>query len=159
MGYDQSLFVTLQLSNLLLLLSSSTRKHTSMGSLVPFFQFFLKNSELKTTHNTFRDCRVHFFRQPFSKQLYVFYCTKRNITYVFDQFVIYFSLVITLTNLHYYYTHYYLWQTFVPLVLSCEKTSPERRDLRAILRPLNGKYESVIYCTRCQLCNSQISCY
>ena len=23
--------------------------------------------ELKTTHNTFRDCRVHFFRQPFSK--------------------------------------------------------------------------------------------
>ena len=28
---------------------------------------FLKNSELKTTHNTFRDCRVHFFQQPFSK--------------------------------------------------------------------------------------------
>ena len=27
----------------------------------------LKNSELKTTHKTFRDCRVHFFRQPFSK--------------------------------------------------------------------------------------------
>ena len=35
--------------------------------LVPFFQISLKNSELKTTHNTFRDCRVHFFRQPFSK--------------------------------------------------------------------------------------------
>ena len=34
---------------------------------VPFFQISLKNSELKTTHNTFRDCRVHFFRQPFSK--------------------------------------------------------------------------------------------
>ena len=33
-------------------------------------QISLKNSELKTTHNTFRDCRVHFFRQPFSKQLY-----------------------------------------------------------------------------------------
>ena len=32
-----------------------------------FFQISLKNSELKTTHNTFRDCRVHFFRQPFSK--------------------------------------------------------------------------------------------
>ena len=31
--------------------------------LVPFFQISLKNSELKTTHNTFRDCRVHFFRQ------------------------------------------------------------------------------------------------
>ena len=38
--------------------------------LVPFFQISLKNSELKTTDNTFRDCRVHFFRQPFSKQLY-----------------------------------------------------------------------------------------
>ena len=37
--------------------------------LVPFFEISLKNSELKTTHNTFRDCRVHFFRQPFSKQL------------------------------------------------------------------------------------------
>ena len=36
-------------------------------SLVPFFQISSKNSELKTTHNTFRDCRVHFFRQPFSK--------------------------------------------------------------------------------------------
>ena len=30
----------------------------------------LKNKELKTTHNTFRGCRVHFFRQPFSKGLY-----------------------------------------------------------------------------------------
>ena len=38
--------------------------------LLPFFQISLKNSELKTTHNTFRDCRVHFFRQTFSKQLY-----------------------------------------------------------------------------------------
>ena len=38
--------------------------------LVPFFEISLKNSELKTTNNTFRDCRVHFFRQPFSKQLY-----------------------------------------------------------------------------------------
>ena len=28
--------------------------------LVPFFQISLKNSELKTTHNTFRDCGVHF---------------------------------------------------------------------------------------------------
>ena len=34
---------------------------------VPFFQISLKKSELKTTHNTFWDCRVHFFRQPFSK--------------------------------------------------------------------------------------------
>ena len=38
--------------------------------LVPFFQISLENREDKTTHNTFRDCRVHFFRQPFSKQLY-----------------------------------------------------------------------------------------
>ena len=35
--------------------------------LVPFFQISLKNRELKTTHSTFRDCRVHLFRQPFSK--------------------------------------------------------------------------------------------
>ena len=35
--------------------------------LVSFFQTSLKNSEFKTTHNTFRDCRVHFFLQPFSK--------------------------------------------------------------------------------------------
>ena len=39
-------------------------------NFLPFFEISLKNSELKTTHNTFRDCRVHFFRQPFSKQLY-----------------------------------------------------------------------------------------
>ena len=38
--------------------------------LVSFVQIPLKNSELKTTHNTLRDCRVNFFRQPFSKQLY-----------------------------------------------------------------------------------------
>ena len=34
---------------------------------VPFFQISLKKSALKATHNTFRDCRVDFFRQPFSK--------------------------------------------------------------------------------------------
>ena len=39
--------------------------------LVPFFEICLKNSVLKTAHNTFRDCRVPFFRQPFSKQLYM----------------------------------------------------------------------------------------
>ena len=33
--------------------------------LVPFFQTSLKNSELKTTHDTFRDCRVHFFWTTF----------------------------------------------------------------------------------------------
>ena len=40
------------------------------GLSCQFFQISLKNSELKTTHNAFQDCRVHFFRQPFSKQLY-----------------------------------------------------------------------------------------
>ena len=29
--------------------------------LLPFFQISLKNIELKTTHNIFRDCRVLFF--------------------------------------------------------------------------------------------------
>ena len=64
-----TLFLTLQLSNLVLLLSFSTFKCKSMASPA-ILQISLKNSELKTTHNTFRDCRVHFFRQPFSKQLY-----------------------------------------------------------------------------------------
>ena len=36
-------------------------------SLVPYFQIFLKNRELKIFYNTFRECRVHFVRQPFSK--------------------------------------------------------------------------------------------
>ena len=35
--------------------------------LVPFFEIFLKKSELEITHNTFWDCHVHFFRQPFLK--------------------------------------------------------------------------------------------
>ena len=39
-----------------------TRKHYVR---VPFFQISLKNSALKATRNYFRDCRVHFFRQPF----------------------------------------------------------------------------------------------
>ena len=42
--------------------------------LVQFFQISLENRGDKTTHNTFRDCRVHFFRQPFSKQLYMYTC-------------------------------------------------------------------------------------
>ena len=37
---------------------------------VSFFQISLKNSALKATHNYFRDCRVHIFRQPFLKKLY-----------------------------------------------------------------------------------------
>ena len=36
-----------------------------------FFQISLKNSELKTTHNTFRGCHMYFIRQPSSKQLFI----------------------------------------------------------------------------------------
>ena len=49
----------------------------SLGPLVPFFQISLENRADKITHNTFRDCRVHFFRQPFSKQLYSGACKYR----------------------------------------------------------------------------------
>ena len=53
------------------------------GLSCQFFQISLKNSELKTTHNAFQDCRVYFFRQPFWKQLYTFisgiYPTPGNI--------------------------------------------------------------------------------
>ena len=43
-------------------------------SLLAFFGIFalwraFKKIIPKTTHNTFRDCHVHFFRQPFSKLL------------------------------------------------------------------------------------------
>ena len=55
-----TLFLTRQLSNLLLLLSFSTRKHKSMASRAINFQISLKYSEFKTTHNTFRDCPVQF---------------------------------------------------------------------------------------------------
>ena len=36
--------------------------------VLSFFQISLKNSELKTTHNTFWACRMYFIRQPSSKQ-------------------------------------------------------------------------------------------
>ena len=45
--------------------------NTCPWPLVPFFQISLENRADKTTHNTFRDCHVHFLRQPFSKQLYM----------------------------------------------------------------------------------------
>ena len=67
MGYDQyTVPDTVAVESYLLLLSFSIRKHTSIFSHA-IFHISLKNKELKTTHNTFRDCRVHFFRQPFSK--------------------------------------------------------------------------------------------
>ena len=40
------------------------------GLSCQFFQISLKNRELKTIHYAFRNGRVRFFRQPFSKQLY-----------------------------------------------------------------------------------------
>ena len=58
MGYTQYTtpeIVTVEPTNLLL--SFSPRK----------LQISLKSSELKTTQITFRGCRVHFIRQPFSK--------------------------------------------------------------------------------------------
>ena len=67
-----TLFLTLSLSNLLLLLSFSTCKHTSVVSPAILSIFFEENSELKTTHNSFQYCHVHFSRQPFSKWLYTF---------------------------------------------------------------------------------------
>ena len=44
----------------------STFAATSMASRVILSNFFEKQ-ELITTHNTFRDTRVHFFPQPFLK--------------------------------------------------------------------------------------------
>ena len=68
MGYDQYTVAV----EPTLVFSFNTRRHLSMASdLLPLFQSSLKNSELKTTHDTFRGCRVHFIRQPFSKQLYL----------------------------------------------------------------------------------------
>ena len=39
--------------------------------VLSFFQTSLKNSELKTTNNTFWGCRMYFIRQPSSKQLFI----------------------------------------------------------------------------------------
>ena len=39
-----------------------------LGSLFKYYYYYCYI--IKTTHKTFRDCLVHFFRQPFSKYLY-----------------------------------------------------------------------------------------
>ena len=60
MGYDEYTIpdtVAVELSFFCFPLALS---NISPWPFVPFFQISLKNSELKTTHNTFRDCRVHF---------------------------------------------------------------------------------------------------
>ena len=54
-----TLFLILGLWNVHLLLSFSNRKHTSVAPCAILW----KNSENKATHNTFRDCRVHFFQK------------------------------------------------------------------------------------------------
>ena len=51
-------------------------------SLRSFFQISLEKSADKTTHNTFRDCRVHFLRQPFLKQLYIIPCCLFSSSYI-----------------------------------------------------------------------------
>ena len=43
----------------------------SQTYVLSFFQISLKNSELKTTHNTFWGSRTFFIRQPSSKQLFI----------------------------------------------------------------------------------------
>ena len=67
------------------------------GPSYQFFQISLKKSELKTTHNAFRDCRVHFFRQSFSKQLYsqevAFAMSDDSISHCF-------SFCLVLDNIH-----------------------------------------------------------
>ena len=72
MGYDQYAVpgtVAVESSIVAFLQHSQTLR---LWPLVLFFQISLKNSELKTTHNTFRDCRMHFSQQPFSKYLCVY---------------------------------------------------------------------------------------
>ena len=69
MGYDQyTVPDTVAVEPTFVSFSFSTRKHKSMVARA-FFQIFLKNRELRISHNTFRECCVHFVRQPFSKQL------------------------------------------------------------------------------------------
>ena len=55
--------------NLLLLLSFSTRTHTSVASSNILSNFFEKQWT-QNYHNSFRGCRVHFIWQPFSKWPY-----------------------------------------------------------------------------------------
>ena len=71
MGYDQyTVPDTVAQSNLLLFLFLAPT-NIRPWPLVSFFQTSLNESAFKTTHDTVRDCRVHFFRQSFSKYLYM----------------------------------------------------------------------------------------
>ena len=82
MGYDHytfTLFLTLQslqLSNLFLLLSFSTRKHISMAFRAILLSISLKNSQLKISRNTFRDMSCVRFPTTF---LEIAVCQKLNL--------------------------------------------------------------------------------
>ena len=69
-GYDQysAPNVVAVKSTFVTFLQFSSRTFMGSRAIILFF-FELKNSVLKTTNNTFGDWRVHFFLQPFSKQL------------------------------------------------------------------------------------------
>ena len=67
MGYDQTLSLIAVAVEPTFVVFPIVLENIRSWPLMPFFQNSLKNSDLKTAHNTFRDCRVHFFRQPFSK--------------------------------------------------------------------------------------------
>ena len=71
MGYDQYIVPDDCNCNLFVVLSFSTRKHMSMASSAILSNFFEEKWKHKPTHNAFWDCRVHFFRQPFSKAVYM----------------------------------------------------------------------------------------
>ena len=125
-----TLFLKLQLSNLALLLSFGTFKH-GPWPLVPFFQISLKNSELKTTHNTFRDCRVHFFRQLSSKQLYPAISRKvvaKNVHATIPKCNIYFFCCFPLAL-----TKIFPWP-FVPFFQISLKNSSELKSTHNIFR-------------------------
>ena len=71
MGYDQYTFpgtVDVKPTFLAFLQHSQLYSH---GLSCHSFKFLWKTVNRKSAHNTFRACRVHFFRQPFSKKLYI----------------------------------------------------------------------------------------
>ena len=67
-GYDQyTVPDTVAVKTSLVLLSYSTRKHMSMASCALLSNFFEEQRTQNHPQYRIRDCRVHFFRQPFSK--------------------------------------------------------------------------------------------
>ena len=67
MGYDQRTFPDTAAVESSVFCFPFALENKRPWPLVPFFEISLKNNELKITHSTFRDFRVHFFRQPFLK--------------------------------------------------------------------------------------------